>query len=198
MSRDATWRSNTAGRTMNLPACPDLWPIWSTVQSLSSLRRTSPQRSRQRQQARPFRSSSKPPPTRCKSVSSPASTGRKPMSPGSPIQAVNLGPNGSAFCTNCYLGRHALRCLSTRIIRFLLRPGLKTHGDPVRIVAETSGYARATFCESGKFKRQIGVMGLADLCLAPEGQTGNPAVAELETHHAELQSRTHPNYAGGP
>jgi hypothetical protein len=43
-----------------------------------------------------------------------------------------------------------------------------------------------------------GVKGLADLCLAPEGQTGNPAVAELETHHAELQSRTHPNYAGGP
>jgi hypothetical protein len=70
--------------------------------------------------------------------------------------------------------------------------------DPVRIVAETSEYARATFCESGKFKRQIGVMGLADLCLAPEGQTGNPAVAELETHHAELQSRTRPNYAGGP
>jgi len=95
------------------------------------------------------------------------------------------------------VGAVVLKANDRRLQAWLLRAYVIAR-DPVRIVAETSEYARATFCESGKFKRQIGVMGLADLCLAPEGQTGNPAVAELETHHAELQSRTHPNYAGGP
>ena len=50
----------------------------------------------------------------------------------------------------------------------------------------------------GDLDAHLGVMGLASLCQPAEGQTGNPAAAELETNHVELQSGTHPNDAGGP
>src|SRR5262249_2672878 len=66
---------------------------------------------------------------------------RAPMSPESPIQAVNLGPNGSAFCVSCYLGRRALPCLSTRTIRFLLRLGLKTHRRRLLLLGYNSKFS---------------------------------------------------------
>src|SRR5262249_16283449 len=68
MSKEGTWRSNTAGRKMN-PTCLRKWrPIWFAIGCPSSPRAAPRRHLRQKSQRRPFRSSLKVVVTRCKLV----------------------------------------------------------------------------------------------------------------------------------
>src|SRR6267142_1209425 len=60
------------------------------------------------------------------------------------------------------------------------------------------GIRMRRFCESEKFKRQIDVMGLADLCLAAERQIGKPAAAEQETVSCQATAQNSSKRCGRP
>ena len=63
---------------------------------------------------------------------------------------------------------------------------------------EWKAFACNAFVTREEFKHHTGVMPLAASCLVCECQTGNPLGTNRRPHHAEPQSRTHPDYAGRP